>query len=97
MVSPDSEVAVLRADVDNIVENVKGLRKDFDTLSASVGGKLAEISQYIAEERGAKQALALVASNKQASQELTSTKIMAIAAIIGAIESMPQYIHFFFR
>ncbi len=46
--SSDSEIAVLRADVDNIVKNVEGLRKDFDTLSNSVAGKLAEISQYIA-------------------------------------------------
>ena len=78
-------------------EQVLQLQKDFYEHSKDVNKSLKQIFDFISQEIGARREresnLGLV--NRRA--ELTWTKLMAIAGIIGAFQTAPDFFRTFFH
>jgi hypothetical protein len=73
------------------------LQRDFYRHSEAVNESLKRIFDFISEEIGARRERDTNASAVNQRAELTWTKLMAIAGIIGAFQIAPSIFHAFFH
>jgi hypothetical protein len=73
------------------------LQRDFYAHAKEVNESLKRIFDFISEEVGARRERENNIAMANERSELTWTKLMAIAGIIGAFEVVPEIIHVFFH
>ncbi len=85
---PDEEVnlSVLKAEVAR-------LSIDFYAHAKKIDAYIAKIMEYMSEEIGARKEREKALSEQATSIDMTWTKIMALAALIGAVTSLPAVFH----
>jgi hypothetical protein len=73
---------------------VTRLSVDFYAHAKRVDAYILKIMEFISEEIGARKEREKTISERAASIEMTWTKVMAMAAMIGAATSLPAILHF---
>jgi hypothetical protein len=86
---PEEEVSlsVLKSEVAR-------LSIDFYAHAKKVDDYILKIMEFISEEIGARKEREKAISDRAASIEMTWTKVMAMAAMIGAATTLPTIFHF---
>jgi hypothetical protein len=71
---------------------VARLSVDFYAHARKVDDYILRIMEFMSEEMGARKEREKTSSERAASIEMTWTKVMALAAMVGAITSLPTFI-----
>jgi hypothetical protein len=79
--------------VDVLKSEVARLSIDFYAHAKKVDEYILKIMEFMSEELGARKEREKNISDRAASIEMTWTKVMAMAAMIGAVTSIPTIIH----